>query len=378
MFNKQTNASVRPHGLGAGGQSSLYGNVIPLIYGRTRTAISLIWWNNFRQIGHVDGKKGKGKQPIYGASVDFLLGHNPIVAPLQVWENRDGRHLLEQHSTTLTVASGSSQILSWSDSKFYCVTGVTIKVSVAATINDYGGGGSITGTGEFGIPLWNLATHGPNPGRPHAARHWPFCFYWLPGDAPSIKIPAIELGIMSAYVSNPSAIEVTIYYETFIEEPPINRIWMGFEPELGAGPGVVSKEYSWEPGNYGWDVALDNMLNGSNEYSGHEDQQIKYPPFSGAGTYVYNLGVAGILPNIRMEILGSYPSYPGGDCDFADIIEDILAGGQTQPYYGSLIPLHPLPRGLGCYDWPAAVQAYQQYSPTANDASSHPVFHRGG
>jgi hypothetical protein len=91
-----------------------------VIYGRAKSALYLIWAANLR-ITHDSGKGikktlsfgiKKGPQG-YAQNCDFLIGHNPIVTPLQFWTNQNTRYPLNfaKQSGSLTV----------SDSNFYAI-----------------------------------------------------------------------------------------------------------------------------------------------------------------------------------------------------------------------------------------------------------------
>ena len=342
MLGKSNNASVRPTALGAMMQSAQYGNTIPYIYGRTRAPLNVIWANNLRKgdSGKKKTRKKTGGASTYTAAVDFLLGANPIIAPLQFWANQNDSYPLTFTSHAFNVASGSSGVLSWNDSKFYCLIAVTIATSYAVTFNDYGSVAPTELSGTMNTPLWNMATAGPNPTRPHSLRYWPFCFYWLPGAGPSFKIPSIATGELNALVADSSHIIVTAYYAQIVNSfrgSPAAQLKLAFEPQLGDG----------------------------DEYAGYESQQILYPSFAGLGSSELDMGY-GAMPNIRTEVLGSYPIYATGDCDFADIIEDLFSGARAQAGYGLAPARSPLQRGVDCYTYPGATQAKAMHSEDAS------------
>jgi hypothetical protein len=357
-LGKANNAAVRPSGLGTQLQSSTYGSVIPTIIGRTRTTMSLIWCNNLQQHGG-SGKKGKagggkkGSATTYTEAVDFLLGSNPIVSPLQIWADQDQNYLLNFTAHTSICVSGGSETVSFVDNRFYCILGVSLMTKYDVTFDDYGGGGPQEFSNLFDqTPLWNAATAGPDPTNPTAYRKWPFCFYWLPGSGPSIKIPAIPLGLFDPFVNDPGYMRVTIYYAQLQpgKQSPVAQLRLGFEPQLGEG----------------------------NEYSGFEDQQLIYPPFAGLGSPNLDLGGGGLIPNIRLEVVGSFPYYSTGDAEHADMVEDIFKAAQAQAAYGLAQARTSLQRGLQCYEFPGATQkkAYACADGTKSPMQA-PVFDLG-
>src|SRR5690348_18474830 len=91
-------ASQTPQLSGIQIQSSVYGKVIPLVYGRTRLAPNLVWYGDFVQTGGGGtGGKGGGKgggggksgggtaRPQYQAAVALALCEGPITGVGQVW-----------------------------------------------------------------------------------------------------------------------------------------------------------------------------------------------------------------------------------------------------------------------------------------------------
>ena len=99
MIGKVAQNQIRPVGLGITSNSSTYGQTIPVVYGRTRGGLYLTWCANVRKGssgkkgkgGGGGGKKGKGGTPTYIANVDCLIGTNPIVSPLEAWDNNQAK-----------------------------------------------------------------------------------------------------------------------------------------------------------------------------------------------------------------------------------------------------------------------------------------------
>jgi hypothetical protein len=346
-----SNADMRPTALGTAMQASVYGAVIPNIYGRTRGTLNLIWNENLRKsdVGKKDTKKGE--QPRYTENVDFLLASNPIITPLQVWANQRDKYLLGFWNETITVSDRSTQVLTWTDETFYALIGVTLLVKYDVSFNDYGGTpASLSGSAE--IPLWNLATAGP--GFDAGYRNWPYCYYWKPMSGTEILVPGLECGaftgltptsdkVFKVYYArmlsaaeiadlNPDSSTTTPKLDTLAKIgaylPPISYLYLTPEPTLGSGP----------------------------EYNDYEASRKLYPPYYGLGSAEFDLGSTAMIPGMRMEVLGSYPMYWTGDADFVDIIEDILKSGITQAAYGASPSYHVLQRGLGCYEYPCPVQ----------------------
>ena len=194
MIGGKAQSRIRPSALGTMIQSSTYGQTIPVVLGRAKSALYLIWAANLRQ-GSA-GKKlkkiisfgKKGGTPTYVQNLDFLLGHNPIAGVLQFWENSSTRYPLNftNHSTAY---SGATSV-TVPDGEFYAVIGVTIEVAYSdVAFNDYGGPGPQTLSGSYEIPLWNAAYTGPDPTQSSAARYAPNYYFWEPGSGPTVHFP---------------------------------------------------------------------------------------------------------------------------------------------------------------------------------------------
>lgn len=96
-------ASQTPQVSGIQIQSSVYGKVVPLVYGTMRLAPNLIWYGDFVQVGGGGtGGKGGGKggggggkgggasaQPRYQAAVALALCEGPVTGIGQVWADKN-------------------------------------------------------------------------------------------------------------------------------------------------------------------------------------------------------------------------------------------------------------------------------------------------
>ncbi|HVJ09259.1 MAG TPA: phage tail protein [Acidisarcina sp.] len=323
----KSQSTTRPTALGSLLQSSTYGSTIPQIYGQTQSALLAIWAANLRRGGSTKKLKQMKKGiTAYVENVDFCIGHNPLMGVLQMWSNG---HL---YPLDFAVQSGSSWTVS--DAHFYAVIAVTRTVTYNVTFNDYGGQGSVTLTGSYEIPMWNELEQGPDPTFNAAFRYWPHCYRWQPSYGATLQYDA-----GGAFVTG----NINIYYARLKAatsyQPPQQRLRLAFESQLGSGT-----EYS--------DAGL-------------AAQQIVYPQFAGMGSSSLDLGSSAAIPHLLCEVRGKFGIYPSGDCDFADIIEDVVKSGITQAAIGSGTAYTPLERGLSCYDLPGCVQ---QKSETSTEA----------
>jgi hypothetical protein len=320
----------RPTAMGTLLQSSAYGSTIPVGYGLTQSNLLAIWAANLRQGGGNTKKFKQVKKGItnYEENIDFLLGHNPVRGVIQVMNN--GSNTPVAYASTTFSSAGGRQSFSVTDPHFYFVLGVTLSASYSFPVDDYGGQGAQTLTGTFEIPLWNELETGPDPTDPSSYRCWPFCYRWQSGMGTTIEVDA---------ESFPTG-TVTVYYAQLIAatsyQPPITKLFMAFEPQLGSGD-----EYS---------------------DAGFSSQQIQYPQFAGLESSGINLGASGALPQLNPEVAWKWGIYPSGDADFVDMIEDIVKSGFAQAAIAAATSDPPTPptsqmeRGLSSYQFPGTIQ----------------------
>jgi hypothetical protein len=343
MIGGKSQSSVKPVALGATLQSSTYGQTIPVLFGRTKQSLYVIWAANIRQSG--GGKKSKkggkkGPPPDYYENIDFLIGHNPIVTPLQFWAKQDARYPFNFVKHSGSMSGGVSVTVP--DGLFFAVVGVTLSATYSVTFDDYGGQGSQTLSGSWEIPLWNAAYAAPDPGRAGTDRFGKYYYYWQPGSGPTITFPQNAnsqtgiSGTVNVYYAQLDIADILVYTKFLSSATPMAALNMVFEPVLGDGP-----EFSGNDNITGAPLNL---------------QQILYPHYAGIGSANYDLGSAQVLPNVRVEILGAYPLYPTGDADFADMIEDIFKMGLAQAALGSAYAYTQIQHGLSCFDFPGSVQ----------------------
>ena len=333
----KSQSQQRPTAMGTLLQSSAYGSTIPVGYGLTQSNLLAIWAANLRQGGGNTKKFKQVKKGItnYCENIDFLLGHNPIRGVIQVLNNGTG-YVVNYTSTTFSSAGGR-QSFSVSDPHFYFVIGVTIEASYSFPVDDYGGQGPQTFSGTFEIPLWNELETGPDPTDPSSYRCWPFCYRWQTGMGATIEVDAesFPTGTVTVYYAQLTA--ATSY------QPPITKLFMAFEPQLGSG---------------------DEYENAGNDPTGnpYTDQQIIYPHFAGLQSSEIDLGASGALPQLQPEVAWKWGIYPSGDADFADMIEDIYKSGLAQAAIAAETSAQPSPattqmeRGLSSYQLPGTIQ----------------------
>ena len=323
-------AAQRPTAMGSLLQASAYGATIPVGYGQTQSNLLAIWAANLRQGGGGLKKFKQLKKGItnYCECIDFLLGHNPIRGVLQVMNNGSNAPLaFEEQSFS---GSGGRQSFTVTDPNFYFVIAVTLTASYSFSVDDYGGQGPTTLSGSWEIPLWNELEVGPDPTDPMSYRTWPFCYRWQQGMGATVYLDAesFPAGTVNVYYAQLTA--------ATSNQPPIARLFMAFEPQLGSG---------------------DEYANGFNP-----GQQIIYPHFAGLQSSELDLGASGAIPQLNPEVAFKWGVYPSGDADFVDMIEDIYKSGMAQAAIAAETSVQPQPastqmeRGLSSYDLPGTIQ----------------------
>ena len=323
-------AAQRPTAMGSLLQASAYGATIPVGYGMTQSNLLAIWAANLRQGGAGIKKFKQVKKGItnYCENIDFLLGHNPIRGVIQVQDN--GTNFPVAFTSQSFSGSGGRQTFTVTDSHFYFVIAVTLTASYSFDVDDYGGQGPETLSGTWEIPLWNELETGPDPTAPSSYRNWPMCYRWQPGMGAAVEIDAESFPSGTVKVYYAQLIDATSY------QPPITKLYMAFEPQLGSGD-----EY---------------------ENANQLGQQIIYPHFAGLQSSEIDLGASGALPQLNPEVAFKWGVYPAGDADFVDMIEDIYKSGLAQAAIAAETSSQPIPattqmeRGLSSYDLPGTIQ----------------------
>lgn len=335
MLSGKAQAASRPTAMGTLIQQNTYGATIPVIYGITQSSLYGIWAANLRQGG--PGTK-KFKQDLKGVTnyienIDFLLGHNPIMGVLQMWNNGSPIPL---NFVNVTLGGSGQASYTIADPYFYALIGVTVDTAYSDVVfNDYGGQGPQVLSGTYATPCWNTLFSGP--AWISQQRNFPYTYRWEPSYGATFYL--------DGQFYQPSGGTVTAYYAQLKAatsyKPPIIKEFCFFEPQLGDGPEYV-------------DAGNDPT---GNPYT---DQQVIYPMFAGMGSSNIDLGAAGVLPQLQAEVHGKWSLYSTGDGDFADMIEDVFRSGVAQAAIGDTSGSAPgfsqVEHGLSGYSFPGCVQ----------------------
>lgn len=338
MHGKVGNSSVKPTALGIQAQSSVYGQTIPVIMGRTRVPVKLIWAANLRKSGGTNKpiKSKKKGTPSYAMNVDMLLGTNPIGGVLEFWTDNNQKLRLD-FSGDYLVASDAivGGLITVPDADFYYILGVTAEFVTPGNAS----------ADPYQL-LWNAAYGGPDPVNPGGLSRYPFTYWWVPGSGPTLYFDAAQLGQMPDGALHVYYAKLTTQshkgskkQNSTASHVPVAALRLQFEPQLGEGT----------------------------EFSGYTAQQIIYEHYAGLGSPNLDLGGGAALPNILAEVAGSFPIWPDHDADFVDMIQHIVKSGPTQCGFDAERNHSRLQQGLGCYDYPGLVQKKQRRTDTAGN-----------
>lgn len=341
VFGKNQGAQ-RPTAFGTLLSAATYGQTIPKIYGMTQSPWLPIWAANLRMGAGPGQKKFKNfKKGIqnYIENIDGIIGHNPIRSVNQVFVNGTpfpmqfarilfpgGAYFYDFQNVGSPPTYPISSILV---PHFWSILAGSVEMSYSYTFDDYGGQGPVTVSGNWEIPMWNEMEQGPDPTNNSGYRNFPYCYRWNQDYAAyafSDYAGVHDSGWENVYFY------VALCLPATSEQPPITKLNLVLENELGNGP-----EYSDAPSPY-------------------NDQQIIYPQYAGLGSSDIDLGASASLPQILPEVLGKWSIYGSGDCDFVDIIEDTIKSGLAQAALGSTTGFTQQETGLSSYDLPGLVQ----------------------
>jgi hypothetical protein len=320
MLTGKNQSGQSPTAFGSMLQASTYGMTIPVICGRTISPLLAIWANNMRLAGSDKKLKNFFKKggPAYCENIDFLIGKNPLLGTLQ-WYVNSAKYPLD--FATQSFSGNGPWVIT--DPDFYAVIGVTITGTYSETFNDYGStSGPQSVSGSFEIPLWNQNVSGPDPTGGSSYRNFPYAYRWKPADGATVSCDYADFFLAT----------VTVHYAKLSSatkpNTPLSKLRLHWEARLGDG----------------------------DEYDGFTSEQIIYDEYAGVGSGSLDLGTSGTIPSMKPEVQGKFGVYPSGDCDFVDIIEDIIKSGITQAAIGGDAGFNATQHGVGCFDFPGCIQ----------------------
>lgn len=276
-------------------QTSLQGLPIPLVYGRTRIAGNLVWYNDFIARPVTGGKKGSGGggsgkkgggQFDYGAAIIIGLCQGPISKIGAIWSTQ-GNLSVNETTETYTVPSIGGSYTATQAATYLSDLGVTRGDGYSVTANDYGSPGTVVLTGVQQTPMVQGGS-----GAGHYTRS----------------------GAVYTFGAADAGKTMTI---TYTYAPPITSGGVAQDP-------IVTVGFTFFNGALGQSVW-------SYLTSKHPAQAIGYSGLAYVATPLFDLGMSGTLPNLSFEVHGLLPFGSGaGDSNPSDMLYDLL----TNPIYG--------------------------------------------
>jgi len=131
-------------------QRSSYGEVIPLVYGQTRVAPTLVWYDDFTAVAHSEDAGGKGggggsvTSYTYTAACILAICEGPIGSAQGIWNDKKFKPNLSDYGFTLFL--GTSSQATWSHmSSFHSAQAIPYNRTayIAGTTIQLGGAASL-------------------------------------------------------------------------------------------------------------------------------------------------------------------------------------------------------------------------------------------
>ena len=276
--------------------TSLAGKVIPIVYGRNRVTGNTIWTGAW-QAKPVSGgklKSGKGGQQQYDYLCALLIGlcQGPIDGVFSVWSDKDQYNLAYVGGpggappAQYTVAGSSyTYTTPQGGAVWYLNNGVTRADSYSETADEYGRPLPTTLTGTQQTPM-SLVPSSPGAGQ-----------YTL-----NVDVSGAHYQFSAADAGKVMSISYTYMVNNFsLTSDPLTHLNLVlFNGAAGQAP---------------WNWMISNF----------PGQALGYTQLAYVGSALFDLGSAGVIPNLSFEIQGRC-TFPGGGADAnpADIINDIL------------------------------------------------------
>lgn len=302
----RTNAIQSSKLKGLSAQTSVYGAVLPLGYGRFRLSGNMIWYGDFTATkqkaqggkGGMFGGGGKGGGVSYEYSAAVLLALCVGGSSLKLFNVYDSAGQVELTVTveTFTVpgGGGSHTVAHSGSTVFYGDHGVTRGDSYSVPTNDYGnpaGSGTLTGTQQ--TPMATVVAS-PEAGQYTVSSSGTYAF----SAADAGKVMTITYAWAAPTAAGTSGQPITVAQLTFLKGT------------LGQSP---------------WSYLSTN----------HPTEALGYTQVAAVASPKMDLGGSGALPNLSFEIGGLLP-FGGGivDSNPRDVIVDAL----TSTTYGVSFP----------------------------------------
>ena len=290
-----------------------YGLTIPILYGRARTPLRLIWESDFHSTG---------TPPFYYSNGDFLVSYAPIESGLVAgWIGSTWFYsiyamqnfaLSGPSSTTWPVTVTGTPM----GKTFQVIDGVQLETSYSFSQTDYvfpGLTNTVSSSGTSYLPLYNGNYPLPNNGRIINPGTYPYALYNAPGSIGGSN--AVTVVVPTAVTS----INFNVFYHyTIPVQGGIILDVTGLFPEqqLGNNPGTSSGQpitYLEFSGYGGADLSLGN--------------QAGFPQLSFEMKGLFGMGNAGPAGSWDPTTLEYVQQNTAGDCCPADLLLDMITSG---------------------------------------------------
>lgn len=302
---RRTHAAQNSILKGLRAQTSIYGGVIPLIYGRARVPGNILWYGDFVALKQKaqggkgglfgGGGKGGGSTYVYRAAVAIALGIGPMSALYNVYDSA-GQLTLNTATETYTVGGGLTYTAAHAGATtFYGDFGVTRGDAYSVgPFTDFGSPSPVTLSGTQQTPMV-LVLSAPGAGQYMVSATGTYTF----SAADTGKVMTLVYAWSTPYVASPGS------------TPPITLANLTF--------------FNGAQGQAAWGYLTTN----------HSSQALGYTGVAYVGSPSMNLGSSGALPNLTFEVGGLLP-FGGGiiDSNPRDVLYDLL----TNALYGLGFP----------------------------------------
>jgi len=282
-------------------QTSVWGQPIPIVFGRNRVAGNLLWYGDFiaqsvsnRKKGGSSGgsgKKGSGQYD-YGAAVAIALCRGPIANLGSIWSTQ-GLLPINNTQESYTVPGGGGSYTVTQVNTFLQDLGCQRADSYSVgPVNDYGSPGPVTLTGTTETPM---ALVGSSPGAGQYSE-----------SAGVYTFSAADAG---------KAITINYTYA-----PPISAGGFSQDPITSIGFTL----FNGAQGQAAWGYLATN----------HPSQALGYSLIAYVSTPLLDLGMAGVLPNFTYEVIGNVAAGHGNGA--GDVLPgDVFTFMLTDPIDGA-------------------------------------------
>jgi len=252
-------------------QTSVWGQPVPIVFGRNRLSGNLLWYGDFIAKSVTNSKKGgsssgsgkKGSgQYDYGAAVAIALCRGPIANLGSIWSTQ-GLLPINDTEESYTVPSGGGSYTVTQVNTFLQDLGCQRADSYSVGANDYGSPGPVTITGTTETPMTEVG------GSPGAGQY-------------------SQSGGVYTFSGADAGKNITINY-TYA--PPITAGGFSEDPITSIGFTLFNGAQGQSPWGY--------------LTSKHPSQALGYSLIAYAATPLLDLGMAGVLPNFSYEIIGN-------------------------------------------------------------------------